>query len=80
MDYIRKARRLKVGSILEAIYDMFRGIGSILEFIWDFLTGGLTLISDGFNWLFSFCSLIPDVAGILIACLAVGLVLMILNR
>lgn len=75
-----ESEAVKMGSILEAIYDLFRGIGSILEFIWDFLTGGLTLISDGFNWLFSFASLIPDVAGILIACLAIGLVLMILNR
>lgn len=67
--------------VLEGIYNLIRGIGSILEFIWDFLTGALTLIGTGFNWLFSFTGLIPaEFSGILIACLAVGIVLLILGR
>lgn len=67
--------------VLEAIYNLFRNLGSILSFIWDFLTSGLSLVSDGFNWLFSFGSLIPsEISGILLACLCIGLCLMILGR
>lgn len=68
-------------SILEAIYNFFRGLFSIIEFIFDFVKSCISFIGSAFHWITSFSGLLPSSIGsIVFIIICIALILLLLNR
>lgn len=68
-------------TVLEAIYDFFRGLFSIIEFIFDFVKGAISFIGSAFNWITGLSGLFPSaISGMIVIILALAIVLLILGR
>ena len=68
-------------TILEAIYNFFRGLFSIIDFIFDFVVGCIEFLGSAFNWLTGLSSLFPaSVSGLIVIVICLAVVLLILGR